>query len=307
MKNKGQRRLGTFRKNWQLLLLCIPALVAYVLFQYVPMTGIIMAFKNYKYNLGMFGSPWAGLKNFQYLFRSPDLWRITRNTVGYSLLFLVVGMATQVATALLLFEINNKKSLKFYQTCLQFPRFMSWVIVGYITYALFNPAYGVLNQVLGALGMEKIDVYSDYKYWPLILTVCTVWKSLGGGCIMYYAALMGIDAQLYEAAAIDGANRWQQTKHISIPSLVSICCIMGILEIGGLFSGDFGLFYQIPRNIGGLYPATDIINTYVYRGLSSSNYGASSAVGLTQSVLGLIMVSFANGVVKKVSPENSMF
>jgi len=297
----------TFKKNWQLLVLCIPALTAYILFSYVPMAGVVMAFKNYRYNLGIFGSPWAGFKNFEYLLRSPDLWRITRNTVGYSLLFLVVGMAAEIITALLLFEIDSKKSLKFYQTCLQFPRFMSWVIIGFVTYAIFNPTLGVMNQVLRMFGMDKVDVYSNAAYWPWILTICHIWKSVGSGCIVYYAALMGVDGSLYEAAAIDGAGRWKQTIHISIPSLIPVATILGIMAIGGTFSGDFGLFYQIPRNIGTLYSTTDIVNTYTFRALQGSNYTAGAAAGLLQSVLGLIMVLLSNGAVKKIAPENAMF
>ena len=302
---KNQVRI--FKKNWQLLLLCAPALIATLIFKYVPMTGIVMAFKNYTYRDGIFGSKWIGLKNFEYLFKSPDLWRITRNTVGYSLIFLVVGLIVEMGIALLMFEIDNKASLKFYQSYLQFPRFMSWVIVGFITYALFNPSMGVLNQILSSLGLDRVDVYSEAKYWPLILTVCNEWKAIGGGCIMYYAALMGIDGALYEAAALDGANRWQQTVHISLPALVPVATIIGILAIGGIFSEDFGLFYQIPRGIGKLYETTDIINTYVFRGLQNSNFSASSAVGLAQGILGLAMTLFANGVVKKVAPENAMF
>lgn len=297
----------TLKKNWQLLALCIPALTIYVLFNYVPMAGTIMAFKSYRYKDGIFGSEWCGLNNFRYLFASPVLWRIVRNTVGYALLFLVVGMVLEIVLALLLFEIDHKPSLKFYQTCMQFPRFLSWVIIGFITYAIFNPSRGVMNQLLTQMGMSNIDVYATPEAWPLILTMCNSWKGVGAGCIMYYAALMGIDHSLYEAAAIDGAGRLKQTLYISIPSLASIATIMGILALGGIFNGDFGLFYQIPRNVGSLYPTTDVISTYVYRALQSANYSAGSAVGLVQSVCGLVMIVLTNGVVKKIAPENALF
>lgn len=295
------------KRNWQFLVLCMPALIGYLLFNYVPMAGIVMAFKKYKYNLGIWGSEWIGLKNFDYLLKSPDLWRLVRNTVGYSVLFLVVNMVCEIAVALLLYEIDHKKSLKFYQTCMQFPRFMSWVIVGFITYAIFSPPYGVLNQILEALGMNRIDVYSKASYWPFILVICNLWKAVGGGCIMYYAALMGIDGSLYEAAAVDGASRWQQTWHISLPSLIPIATIMGIMAIGSIFNSDFGLFYQIPRNVGTLYETTDVVTTYIFRGLQGANYSASSAIGVLQSILGLILVTTANAIVKKVAPENAMF
>lgn len=296
-----------WKSNWKLTVLCLPALTCYILFQYIPMAGVIMAFKDYRYNKGIFGSKWNGFKNFEYLFRSPDLWRITRNTVLYSLAFLVVGMIVEIGVALLLFEINNRKALKLYQTCMQFPRFMSWVIIGFITYAIFNPSLGVMNQILTFLGMERVDVYTHPGYWPAILIICNLWKALGAGCIMYYAGLMGIDPALYEAASIDGASRWQQTLHISLPSLASIATILMILAIGGIFNGDFGLFYQIPRDVGTLYPTTDIVNTYVFRALQGANFSAGSATGLLQGVLGLIMVLLTNGVVKKIAPENAMF
>lgn len=304
---KKDNWLVTFRKNWQLLMLCIPALIIYILFNYIPMIGAVMAFKDYRYNLGIFGSEWCGLANFEYLFRSTVLWRVVRNTVLYSLAFLVVGMILEMTVALLLYEINNRKCLKFYQTCMQFPRFMSWIIVGYITYAILNPASGVLNQVLSQMGMDNIDVYREPSAWPMILTVVNAWKALGVGCIMYYAALMGIDSSLYEAAAIDGANRWQQTLHISLPGLVSLATIKGILAIGDIFNGNLDLFYQIPRNVGILYPTTDVIPTYVFRALQGANYSAGSAVGLAQGVVGLIMITIANGVVRKIAPENAMF
>ncbi len=302
-----QHRRRVFSKNWELLLLCIPAIAAYLLFQYAPMVGLQMAFRNYRYDRGLFHSEWTGFKNFEFLFRSIDLARIVRNSVLYSLTFLILGTICNVVVALLLFEINNRRWLKFYQTVMTFPNFLSWVVVGFVTYAVFNPSIGVLNQVLAFFGHEGVNVYGSPKYWPYILTYMNLWKNVGMGCIMYYAALMGIDPSLYEAATIDGANRWQQTIHISLPSLTSLITIMSILGIGGLFGGDFGLFYQIPRNIGVLYPTTDIINTYVYRGLAGGDYGMSSATGLVQSVVGLVLVVATNLVVKKISPENSMF
>lgn len=305
---KRHLSLRRFRSNWDLLLLCLPAIACYIIFAYVPMIGLILPFKNYKYNLGLFGSKWVGLKNFTFLFKSADLWRITRNTVGYGLLFMIVGSIVNIGFALLLFEIKeNRPSLKTYQTIMTFPNFMSWVIVGFITYAIFNPSLGVMNQVIRSFGGKGVDVYSNPCYWPFILTFVNTWKGLGMGSMMYLANLLGIDASLYEAATIDGANRWQQTRYISIPSIIPLWTIMTILAVGGLFGGNFDLFYQIPRNIGMLYETTDIINTFVFRGLQSNNYGQSSAVGLMQSVLGLICVGGTNWIVSKISPENAMF
>ncbi len=312
-KQSASRRGGILsftrlKKNWELLLLCLPAVAAYIIFHYIPMVGLIMPFINYKFNLGLFGSKWIGFKNFRFLFRSTDLWRITRNTVGYNLIFLAVGTVVNIGVALLLFEIKERRNaLKTYQTIMTFTEFMSWVIVGFITYAIFNPRLGVMNQLIRALGGQGVDVYSSPQYWPFIIPIVNVWKGVGMGSMMYLANLMGIDASLYEAATIDGANRWQQTRYISIPNIIPLWTIIAILCVGNIFSGDFGLFYQIPRNVGLLYETTDIINTFVYRGLQDTNYGQSSAVGFIQSILGLICVGLTNWVVTKIEPENAMF
>jgi len=302
-------RRGTFVKNFELLLLCIPALVCYILFNYVPMFGLVMAFKDYKLAKGIWGSKWIGLKNFKFLFNSVDLPRIVRNTLLYSITFIIMGLILNVIIALLLNEVRNSRgALKYYQTTMIFPNFLSWVIVGYITYAILNPSLGILAQLREILGMtETLDVYMDPKYWPGILIAVNLWKGVGMGSMFYFAALIGVDESLYEAAKIDGATRLQQIRHISIPSLIPLMTIMSILAMGSVFRGDFGLFYQIPRDVKVLYDTTDIIDTYVFRGLQSNNYGMSSAVGFVQSVVGLVMVTVTNAIVKKVSPENSMF
>ncbi|WP_020619619.1 ABC transporter permease subunit [Paenibacillus daejeonensis] len=290
-----------------LLTLTLPALLYFLIFHYLPMFGIIMAFKDFKYHLGIFGSEWIGFKNFEFFFLSNDAWRITRNTVGYSVLFIGIGTSAAVTVALLLYEIKNRFALKYYQTTMIFPTFLSWVLVGYITYTLFNPSLGVLNQVLSFFGADRVDWYANPAYWPYILTAVNVWKTIGLSCIIYYAALMGIDSELYEAAKIDGANRWQQTKAISLPSLLPVITILTILAIGDVFRGDFGLFYQIPRDVGMLYPSTDIIDTYVFRGLRQGNLGMTAAVGLFQSFVGLVLILIVNSIVRKLRPENALF
>ena len=295
------------RASWELLLLCVPTLICFTLFSYVPMIGIILPFKRFMPAKGLFGSPWVGLENFRFLFRSVELARIMRNTVLYSLWFMVIGPAVNVAIALLLFEVNSRRALKYYQTTISFPNFMSMVIIGYITYAILNPTMGVLNHLRGALGLAPIDVYTDPKYWPLILTIVNCWQGLGMGSMLYLSALLGADPTVYEAAKIDGANRWQQTIHVSIPVIVPILSLQLILSVGGLFGGSFELFYTIPRNVSVLYDTTDILSTYVMRGLQDGDYGRSSAVGLFQSVVGLILITGTNLVVKKISPENSIF
>ncbi len=300
-----RKRAG--KEHWELLLLALPALIYYFIMNYIPMFGIIIAFKDYKYNEGIFGSEWCGFNNFKFFFESQDAWRITRNTVGYGILFIVMGVICGVAIALLLFEIRKKIALKTYQTLMILPNFLSWVIVSYITYILLNPVLGVVNRVFDVLHIPTQDWYSDPKYWPFILTYSQVWKTVGMNSIMYYAALMAVDESLFEAASLDGANKWQQIRHISIPSLLPLVTILIINNMGSIFRGDFGLFYQVPRDIGALYPATDIIDTYVYRGLRTGDVGITSAVGFFQSFVGLFMVVGANAVIRKIAPENAMF
>lgn len=307
-KPKKKSRLKDFRDNAELSVLLIPGIVLLAVFAYIPMFGIIIAFKDYRNNLGIFGSKWVGLDNFKFFFTSQDAWRIGRNTVGYGLLFIVLGIISAVFVAILLYEIKNRIALKFYQTSMILPHFLSWVIVGYITYILLEPNMGILNRIIRAFGGEGLQWYSEPKYWVGILPVVNLWKNIGLKCIMYYAALMGIDEQLFEAAEIDGAGRFKQIIYITIPSLVPLMTILTILDVGHIIKGDFGLFYTIPRDIGLLYPTTDIIDTYVYRGLrTGDDIGITTAVGLFQSFVGLIMVVGTNLIVKKISPENSLF
>ena len=295
------------RDNRVLLLLTVPAILYFFIFHYLPMFGVIMAFKDFKYNLGILGSDWVGLKNLDFFFKSQDAWRITRNTVGYSLLFIVVGNAAATSIALLLFEIRNRLALKYYQTTMILPTFVSWVLVGYISYTLLNPNLGLLNQAITAMGFETVNWYSEPRYWPFILTVFSLWKGIGLSSIIYYAALMGTDPEIYEAAKIDGANRWKQSLHVSLPSLAPVMTIIVLLAIGDTFRGDFGLFYQIPRDVGVLYPTTDIIDTYVFRGLRGGQLGMTAAVGLFQSFVGLVLIVFSNAIIRKIKPENALF
>ncbi|MGN6713625.1 MAG: ABC transporter permease [Anaerocolumna jejuensis] len=298
----------TFRDNFELSVMLIPGILFFLIFSYIPMFGVIIAFKDYRNNLGILGSKWVGLRNFKFFFTSQDAWRIARNTIGYGLVFIILGIVCSVTIAILLYEIKNKFALKFYQTTMILPHFLSWVIVGYITYILLEPNMGILNQILQFFGMKGIDWYLEPKYWVVILPLVNVWKTVGLSCIMYYAALMGIDEQLFEAATVDGASKWKQVKYITIPSLVPLMTVLTILHVGNIIKGDFGLFYNIPRNVGLLYPTTDIIDTYIYRGLQTGDdIGITTAVGLFQSFVGLVMVVATNKIVKKISPENSLF
>lgn len=316
LKQKGLpqgERLSTSKKqavrkyNLTLLLLCLPGIIHLFLFNYLPMGGIIIAFKDYAPMKGLFGSKWVGLKNFEFFFTSQEAVRTIRNTVLYSVAFLILDLVTGVGIAVLLFYLRSKAGLKTYHTIIMLPRFLSIVIVAFMAYALLSPSSGVLNSVIKLFGGDPVKWYSDPKYWPWILCIVHVWQSLGSGCLYYYAALTGMDPSLLEAAELDGANSLQKTWHVCIPTLIPIMVMMTILGIGGLFSGDMGLFYQVPMNKGVLYESTDIINTFVYRALLDGSLEKSAAVGLFQSLVGLFLVVGTNAIVRKVSPENSMF
>ena len=305
---KKKSRWQEFKENGELSLLLIPGIIYFLIFAYTPMVGIIVAFKDYRNNLGIFGSKWVGLQNFKFFFTSQDAWRLARNTMGYGLLFIILGIVCSVTLAILLYEVKRKSALKFYQTTMILPHFLSWVIVGYITYILLEPGMGIINKILMHFGFTAVDWYQEPKYWPIILPIVQVWKTVGLSTIMYYAALMGVDEQLFEAAALDGAGRFKQILHISIPSLVPLMTILTIMNVGNIIKGDFGLFYTIPRDVGLLYPTTDIIDTYVYRGLrQGDDIGITAAVGLFQSVVGFVMVMGTNYIVKKVNPDSALF
>jgi putative aldouronate transport system permease protein len=271
------------------------------------MFGLIMAFQEQRYDLGFLGGKFIGFKNFEFFFTTQDFWRVTSNTVGYSVTFIIMGLIAQVTLALLLFEIKKKFALKYYQTTMILPNFLSWVIVGYIAYIMLNPKMGALNQLFLLFNVKPIEWYAEPKYWPFILTFFNIWKGVGMGSIIYYASLMGINNELFEAARIDGANRWQQIMHISIPSLIPLMSILSILAFGNLFRGDFGLFYQVTRDVGILYPTTDIIDTYIYRGLKSGSLGQTAAIGMVQSLIGLVLVMGTNFVANKINPDNALF
>lgn len=293
--------------NLSLLLLCVPGLIHLFIFSYLPMCGIIIAFKDYVPLKGLFASEWCGLDNFKFFFTSQDAVRTIRNTVLYSIAFLVFDLFFGVLMALLLYNLRSKRSVKVYHTIILIPRFMSIVIISFMAYAFLSPSNGVLNGMITFFGGEAVKWYSEAKYWPVILSVVHIWAGLGGGCLYYYAALTSVDTSLFEAADIDGANVLQKTWYISVPEMVPMMVISTILGIGGLFSGDMGLFYQVPRDRGLLYETTDIINTYTYRALLGGSLEKSAAVGLFQSLIGFFLVVGTNQIVRKISPENSMF
>jgi putative aldouronate transport system permease protein len=274
---------------------------------YLPMFGVIVAFKNYRYDKGILGSDWVGFKNFEFLFKSDTAWRITRNTVLYNLTYMILTTICALAVAIMLNEIA-KRWLKVYQTSMLLPYFLSWVVMSYITQAFLDHQSGFVNTILVSMGMEKIKWYFEAHYWPFILVIVHLWKSIGFSALVYYAGVLGIDAELYEAAKIDGAKRMQMVWNITIPQLTPLITILLILSLGGMFRGDFGLHYFIPNNNGMTYSTTDIIDTYIYRALSTlGDISMASAVGLYQSLVGFVLVIAANYTVRKINDENSLF
>lgn len=306
LKPRTVRRL---RENAELGVLSLPAVVLVSLFCYLPMFGIVLAFKNYKVTKGIWGSAWASpiWKNFEFFLSSKDAPRIIRNTLGLNFLFIFFSILCAVIFALLLYEVKKPWQIKTYQTFSILPCFLSWVAVGYIVYGFLEPTKGILNQIIEFFGLEGPSWYTEAKYWPTILVVVNVWHGVGLNCIMYYAALMGIDSELFEAAELDGASKFRRIWHISLPNLVPIITIKGLMDIGQIFRADFGLFYNVTRDMGELYAVTDVMDTYVFRSLRSGNIGMSSASSVIQSVVCFITIIIANKIVKKISPENALF
>lgn len=289
-------------------LMMVPGFLYLIINNYIPMFGIIVAFKNYNYSLGIFGSKWNGLKNFKFLFKTKNAFTITRNTLMYNAVFIILGNSLGILIAILLNEIQSKMAKKTYQTIILLPFLLSIVIVSYIVYGIFSTEFGIANHMLTSLGKDRISWYSTPKYWPFILTFINLWKNMGYNTVLYYATLIGIDVSYYEAAVVDGASRWQRIRYITIPSLIPTITIMVLMAISRIFYSDFGLFYQVPLNSGPLIDVTNTIDTYVYRGLrENSNIGMSAAAGLYQSVVGFIMVIAANTLVKRMGNGNELF
>lgn len=306
-KTRSINRKRKLKDNISLWGLAFPGFFLMILFSYVPMVGIILAFKDYVPRKGIFGSAWIGLENFEFFFSSQDAGRTIGNTLFYSAAFLILDAILGVLIALLLFHLKGQRRLKTYHTIMLIPKFLSIVIVSFMVYGFLSPSQGLINHVINLFGGEDIQWYLEAKYWPVILIIVHIWQVAGSGCLYYYAALVGIDSTLFEAAAIDGAGTLQKCWHIAIPSLIPVMCMMLILGIGGLFAGDMGLFYNVPKDQGTLYATTDIVATYTYRSMLSGALEKSTAVGLFQSLAGMLLVLISNGIIRKVSPENSMF
>jgi len=308
----GRRRGGgleKFKKWLPLYLMMLPGAAYLIINNYIPMLGIIIAFKKVDFSVGILKSEWIGLKNFEFLFATEDAWVITRNTLVYNIIFIILNTVLGILFAIFICDIVSKRMKKVYQSAILFPFLMSMVIVGYIVYAFLSMQSGIVNKtILPALGMDPIFWYNDPKYWPFILIFVNTWKGVGYGCLIYISAVNGIDPSYFEAAELDGAGKLKQIWHITLPSILPSVITLTLLNIGRIFYSDFGLFYQVPRNSGMLYSTTNVIDTYVYRGLmTQNNIGMSSAAGVYQSLVGFALVLLTNWITRKVSKENALF
>lgn len=290
------------------MILALPAIVLLFIFAYIPMGGVIIAFEKFNVLKGIWGSPWIGLKNFEFFFRSSDAWRTIRNTLGLNFLFMLVGLVASVAFAMLCFYLRSKRTVKVFQTVTLIPSFLSMVIVGYLVYALLKPSGGIVNQLVSAFGGTPTSWYSEPAYWPLILLATVLWHGVGNGSLFYFASLMGIDTDYFEAASLDGATRWQQFRYIIFPFLVPLIIIIQTLNIGKIFRSDFGLFFNVTQDSGALYATTDVIDTYIYRSLIQiGDIGMSAAVGLFQSAVGFVLILTTNYIVRRINADSALF
>ena len=307
-----KKLIKVFKENYQFLFMVLPATIWFLIFSYIPMFGVIIAFKDLKlrgkgFLDSILSSKWVGLRNFEFLFKTQDAWVITRNTVLYNLVFIFLGLIVSVSIAIILTEISHKKLGKLLQTAMFLPYFLSMVVISYFVF-IFLSDKGLMNNIITSIGGKSVSWYLNPKPWPVILVITNLIKGAGYGSVIYLASIAGINRSYYEASMIDGATKSQQIKYITLPMLKPVMIMLTLLAIGGIFRGDFGLFYQVPRNSGVLYPVTDIIDTYVYRSLATlGDFGMSSAAGLYQSVVGFVLIMLSNYVVSKLDNDSALF
>jgi putative aldouronate transport system permease protein len=286
----------------------MPAVLIFLVFSYLPMAGMVIAFKSYSYTDGIFGSPWAGFSNFEFLFQSGKAWLITKNTVIFNFIFMIVNNLLEIIIAIILSELAGKYFKKFLQSAIFLPYFISWVVAGAIVYNLLNYEFGAVNTFLKSIGLNPIDVYNNPDYWVYILTFFSAWKIVGYGTVIYLATITAIDTEMYEAAKIDGANLMQRIMHITVPFLIPTIIILILLKVSSIARGDFGMFYQLIGNNGILFDKTDVIDTYAFRALLElQEFGMSSAVGVYQSVLNFVIIIVVNEAVKRYNRDSALF
>jgi putative aldouronate transport system permease protein len=301
-------KMSLVRKFLPIYLMALPGLIYLFINNYMPLPGVVLAFKDFKAKKGIFGSDWIGFENFKFLFKTSDAFVITRNTICYNVVFIVLGTVCSIAVAIILADMRSKAK-KFYQSVILLPYMISTVIVSYLVFAFLSTENGFFNNtIIKALGRDPISWYTEPKYWPFIIVFVNIWKSIGYSCIIYLSSIVGFDRAYYEAAAIDGASKWRQITKITLPLLKPTVIMLTILAIGRIFYSDFGLFYQVPQNSGALFSVTNTIDTYVYRGLIQvGDFTLSAAAGLYQSLIGFILMLSTNLAVRKLDKENALF
>lgn len=303
----------TLKKVWkedgQFILMCLPAILFFFIFAYLPMPGIYVAFVKFDFAKGIFGSEFIGLDNLKFIAMSGKLWMLVRNTILYNIAFIATSTVLQITIAVLFNELNSKTFRKYTQSFMILPNFISYVLVGVFSFAIFNNTNGIINMILQAMGYEKINIYANAAAWPIILVLVNLWKGSGYGSIIYFAALMGMDKEIEESAQVDGATTWQRIRYITLPSLRPTIIILLLLSIGGILRGNFDLFYNlIGSNNVLLLNSTDVLETFTFRAMvSNSNFSTAAAVSFVQSIFGLIVVLTTNAIVKKVEPDYSLF
>ncbi|MDQ6420174.1 ABC transporter permease subunit [Paenibacillus sp. LHD-117] len=306
---KASKRRARWRKYMPLTIMALPGLLYLLINNYLPMFGIVIAFKDIDISKGILGSDWSGFKNFEYLFKTSDAYIITRNTILYNVAWIILHTVLAIFFAILLNEIKNKFFGRFYQSVILLPQLISIIIVSYLVYAFLSSENGLMNNtILPALGLSELNWYFEKQYWPYILTLVHLWKSVGFYVVVFFAAIIGIDEEYYEAARLDGASKWHQIRFITVPLITPAITMLTLLAIGRIFYSDFGLFYQVPMNSGALFETTSVIDTYVFRGLMGlGDMGMSAAAGFYQSIVGFVLVIGANWIVRKTNKENALF
>ena len=296
-------------KQWiPYYVMALPGLTYLFINNYLPLAGLQIAFKNFSYSKGMWESPWIGFKNFEFLFRTADSWIMIRNTLCYNMFWIILSAIAGVSASILATEVAGKLKRKFYLTAILLPYLMSMVVIAYLVYAYLSPTAGFFTKLLERWTGAAPNFYQETKWWPFFLTFVHQWRTVGFGMIMYMSAILGIDTSLYEAAALDGAARWQQHRNITLPLMLPTVIMLFILGLGQIFRSDFGLFYQVPMNQGALYPVTQTIDTYVYRALLKTNdVGMSSAASFVQSVVGFAFIMISNKIVRIFDKKSALF
>lgn len=308
MKSNARKK-ASLRQNLPLLIIVAPGIIYLLINNYIPMAGLFVAFKKYNFMKGLFGSDWCGFENFKFLLATKDAWIMTRNTLLYNLVFIIVGTVFAIAIAIMLCELGKRLRVKFFQASFLMPNLLSWVVIGFIAFAFLSADTGFINKsILEPLGIEPVTWYMETGPWPFIIVLVNLWKNAGYQSIVYMASISGIDRSMYEAAVLDGASKMQQIFRITLPNLKPTVITLTLMSVGRMFYSDFGLFYQVPQNSGALFNVTQTIDTYVYRGLmESNNIGMSAAAGFYQSVVGFILVLVANWIVRKLDSDNALF